>query len=99
MKAFELILNSPAEEQDGAPATASSPAVTGSAKAALANLASPPTTEDDELVLSARQRIVLRCGRSSLTMYANGKIVLRGEYILSEAEDLNRLAGGRIELN
>lgn len=56
-------------------------------------------TEPDELVLTAARRIVLRCGRSSLTLHANGKIVLRGEYILSEAEDVNRVAGGRIELN
>lgn len=52
-----------------------------------------------ELELAATQRIVLRCGKSSLTLYPNGKIVLRGQYILSEADDVNRIAGGRIELN
>ena len=61
-------------------------------------LAQPPGT-DDELVLSARHKLTLRCGKSSITLYPNGKIVLRGEYILSDAEGTNRINGGRIELN
>ncbi|NMG68832.1 hypothetical protein [Parazoarcus communis] len=59
----------------------------------------PPLEPPAELELTATQRIVLRCGKSSLTLYPNGKIVLRGQYILSEADDVNRIAGGRIELN
>ncbi|MDX9707521.1 MAG: hypothetical protein RBT86_08065 [Azospira sp.] len=61
--------------------------------------AESPAAEEGEIVIDARHRIVLRCGKSSLTLHANGKIVLRGEYILTEAEDVNRIAGGRIELN
>jgi hypothetical protein len=55
--------------------------------------------EDDELVLSAKRKLTLRCGKSSITLYPNGKIVLRGDYILSDAEETNRINGGRIELN
>lgn len=58
-----------------------------------------PSLPADELLLEARQRIILRCGKSSLTLYANGKIALRGEYILSDAEGVNRIVGGQIELN
>lgn len=58
-----------------------------------------PPLPADELLLEARQRIILRCGKSSLTLYANGKIALRGEYILSDAEGVNRIVGGQIELN
>lgn len=54
---------------------------------------------DDELVLSSKTKLTLRCGKSSITLYPNGKIVLRGEYILSDAEGINRINGGRIELN
>lgn len=53
----------------------------------------------DELVIEARRRITFRCGKSSITLYPNGKIALRGSYILSDAEGVNRIAGGRIELN
>jgi uncharacterized protein (DUF2345 family) len=58
-----------------------------------------PTALDDELVFEAKQRITLRCGKSSITLYPNGKIALRGEYILSDSEGINRIAGGQIELN
>lgn len=53
----------------------------------------------DELVVSAKRKLTLRCGKSSITLHPNGKIVLRGEYILSDAEGVNRINGGRIELN
>ncbi|MGD8912715.1 MAG: hypothetical protein PVJ68_08255 [Candidatus Thiodiazotropha sp.] len=56
-------------------------------------------TTEDELLIDADRKLTLRCGKSSITLYPNGKIVLRGEYILSDAEGVNRLAGGRIELN
>ena len=50
-------------------------------------------------MVEARNSLTLRCGKSSITLHANGKIVLRGEYILSDAEGINRIAGGQIELN
>lgn len=59
----------------------------------------PPAPMAEELVLEARQQITLRCGKSSITLYPNGKIALRGEYILSDAEGLNRIVGGQVELN
>lgn len=59
----------------------------------------PPPTTPAEVTLEAQNKITLRCGKSSLTLYPNGKIVLRGEYILSDAAGVNRIAGGQIELN
>jgi hypothetical protein len=58
-----------------------------------------PEPMADELLLEAKRQITLRCGKSSITLYPNGKIVLRGDYILSDAEGLNRIIGGQIELN
>ncbi len=58
-----------------------------------------PTTAPDELSFEARQKITLRCGKSSITLHPNGKIVLKGEYIVSDAEGINRIVGGHIELN
>lgn len=54
---------------------------------------------EDEVLIDAERKLTLRCGKSSITLHPNGKIVLRGEYILSDAEGVNRLTGGRIELN
>lgn len=53
----------------------------------------------EELMLTAQQKITLSCGKSRITLYPNGKIVIKGEYILSDAEGVNRLSGGRVEVN
>ncbi|EGT3573874.1 hypothetical protein F6R83_12865 [Citrobacter amalonaticus] len=53
----------------------------------------------EELVFTAQQKITLSCGKSRIILYPNGKIVIKGEYILSDAEGVNRLSGGRIEVN
>ena len=66
---------------------------------AQACTAAAPTQLPDNAVVEARNSLTLRCGKSSITLHANGKIVLRGEYILSDAEGINRIAGGQIELN
>lgn len=55
--------------------------------------------QSEDLVLRSNSKVTLECGKSSITLYPNGKIVLKGEYILSDAEGINRLSGGRLELN
>jgi hypothetical protein len=53
----------------------------------------------EELIFTARRKITLQCGQSSITLHPNGKIILRGEYILSAAEGTNRMVGGQVEIN
>lgn len=72
----------------------------------LTTLSKPITDTDvqaenytEELVFSSDKKITLRCGKSSITLYPNGKITLKGEYILSDAEGINRLSGGRVDIN
>lgn len=81
--------------------TLNKPSVTRSTEVALddnTSITNVRTTED-EVLIDADRKLTLRCGKSSITLYPNGKIVLRGDYILSDAEGVNRLTGGRIELN
>ncbi|WAC71147.1 hypothetical protein OU995_16260 [Roseateles sp. SL47] len=58
-----------------------------------------PALMPQELLFEASQQVTIRCGKSSITLYPNGKIALRGEYIVSDAEGVNRIVGGQIELN
>lgn len=63
------------------------------------NPAAQALPPEDELLLTARRKITLQCGKASITLHANGKIVLRGEYILSQAAGTQRITGGQIEIN
>ncbi|MBU6260461.1 MAG: hypothetical protein KGL18_10760 [Burkholderiales bacterium] len=69
------------------------------AEAAPVRPLSAPAPMAEELLFEASRRITLRCGKSSITLYPNGKIALRGQYILSDAEGVNRIVGGQIDLN
>lgn len=51
------------------------------------------------VVLDARDQIVLTCGRASLTLRRDGKIVLRGVNVVSEASEVQKLRGGKVQIN
>lgn len=55
--------------------------------------------DDERLVLDAEKEIVLRCGKSSITLTRAGKIILRGEYLSSHASGVNRIKGGSVQVN
>lgn len=50
-------------------------------------------------VIEARERLELRCGPASLTLFADGRVEIRGVQILSRAEGAQRLQGASIHLN
>jgi hypothetical protein len=47
----------------------------------------------------AQREIVLRVGKASITLTREGKILLRGCYILSRSSGVNRIKGGSVQLN
>ena len=51
------------------------------------------------IVLEGREEVVLRCGESSITLNANGKISIRGKYLLSRSSGVNRILGGSVQVN
>jgi hypothetical protein len=51
------------------------------------------------LVVSAEQELVLRCGKSSVTLTKAGKILIRGSYLLSRSSGVNRIKGGSVQIN
>ncbi|MBJ2158888.1 DUF6484 domain-containing protein [Variovorax sp. IB41] len=55
--------------------------------------------DGDRLVLSARERIVLQCGGSSITLTRAGKVLINGHFVQTRATGVNSLKGGSIELN
>jgi hypothetical protein len=55
--------------------------------------------DGERLVVTAKEQIVLRCGKASITLTKAGKILLSGEYILSRSVGVNRIQGGSVHLN
>lgn len=53
----------------------------------------------ETLNVSAKKKIVFRCGKASLTMHANGNIEIRGTELLSRASKQNAIRGASITLN
>lgn len=80
--------------EDGDPAR---PLILG----ALQDTHSPVQAEIDgeRLVLSAKREIVLRCGEASITLTAAGKVLIRGNYLLSRSSGANRIKGAAVEIN
>lgn len=52
-----------------------------------------------ELVLTADTQLTLQCGKSSITLTRDGKIVIRGADLVSRASSTHRIRGGTIALN
>jgi hypothetical protein len=63
----------------------------------------PPTLTVDStpvpLEITAERELVLRCGKASITLTREGKIILRGTYISSRSSGANRIKGGSVQIN
>lgn len=56
--------------------------------------------EDDQKIdITLKKAISLKCGKASLIITPNGKILLRGKYLLSRASGVNRVQGGSVRIN
>jgi Domain of unknown function (DUF6484) len=55
--------------------------------------------DNERLVLSAEREIVLNCGESSITLTRAGKVVIRGESLLSHASGPNKIRGASVQIN
>lgn len=53
----------------------------------------------EEIDFAAASKITLECGKASITLHRDGKVVVRGVHLLSRASGVNRIRGGTIELN
>lgn len=55
--------------------------------------------DGERLVFNAEREIVLRCGAASITLTRAGKVLIRGEYVLSRSAGVNRIQGGSVQIN
>ena len=55
------------------------------------------STQLTEIV--SEKEVVLRCGKSSITLRADGRVSIRGKFVESCAEGTNRINGGSVSIN
>jgi hypothetical protein len=51
------------------------------------------------VTLEAQDEIVLSCGDASITLRRNGRLLIRGTYVETSSEGVNRITGGSVEIN
>jgi hypothetical protein len=55
--------------------------------------------DGERLIISAKEQLVLRCGKASITLTKAGKVLIQGNYVLSRSSGVNRIKGGSVQLN
>jgi len=55
--------------------------------------------DGERLEIGAKKEIALRVGRASITLTADGKIVIRGSHLVSRSAGVNRVQGGSVQIN
>ncbi|RWP46181.1 DUF6484 domain-containing protein [Mesorhizobium sp.] len=83
--------------QDGDPGR---PLIVGRIVDPARNSNVPQIIRDGEQVrITANERIELRCGKATIIMEKDGRIIIRGTYLTSHASAANRIRGGSVNLN
>ena len=49
--------------------------------------------------LVAKDEIVLECGKASITLRRNGRVIVRGTHVETNSEGTNRIKGGQVRIN
>ena len=55
--------------------------------------------DGEYLTFTAKEQIVFRCGKASITLTRAGKVLIRGSYVLSRSSGANRIKGGSVQIN
>lgn len=55
--------------------------------------------DGERLVVTAREQLVLRCGKASITLTKSGKVLIHGAYVSTRSSGVNRIKGGSVQIN
>ena len=55
--------------------------------------------DGERLVVTAREQLVLRCGKASITLTKSGKILIQGAYVSNRSSGVMRIKGGSVQIN
>lgn len=57
------------------------------------------TIDRRRVILDAEEEIVLRCGEASITLTSAGKVLIKGNYLISRSSGANRIKGASVQIN
>jgi hypothetical protein len=57
------------------------------------------TIDGKRISFEAEEEIVLKCGKASITITKAGKVLIKGDYVLSHSSGENRVRGGSVSIN
>lgn len=57
------------------------------------------TIDGRRITFDAKEEVVLRCGKASITLTKAGKVLIRGAYLLNRSSGVNRIKGGSVQIN
>jgi hypothetical protein len=49
--------------------------------------------------ITARDEVVIQCGKGSITLRRNGRVIIRGTYVETHSAGTNRIRGGQVRVN
>jgi hypothetical protein len=55
--------------------------------------------DGERMIVSAKQQLVLRCGKASITLTKAGKVLIQGAYVSNRSSGVLRLKGGSVQIN
>lgn len=55
--------------------------------------------DGERLVVTAREQLVLRCGKASITLTKAGKVLIQGAYVSNRSSGVMRIKGGSVQIN
>lgn len=58
-----------------------------------------PRVDGERLVLAAEREIELRCGEASIVLTRAGKVLIKGNYVLTRSRGANRIKGAYVDIN
>jgi len=55
--------------------------------------------DGERLIVTAKEQMVLRCGRASITLTKAGKVLIHGTYVSHRSTGVLRIKGGSVQIN
>jgi len=55
--------------------------------------------DGERMIISAKEQLVLRCGKASITLTKAGKVVIQGSYVSNRSSGVMRIKGGSVQIN